>query len=520
LAALLLYVATLAPGLVWQDSGEYQWNIGRFTWPPTERVPDGPDGPAAEEFSVWCRPGEAVRVHPWFLVVGRLLASPGLVGPAYAANLASALGTALAAANVALLACWLTGKRSAGAVAGLAFALGHAVWLYAVMAEVLGWEAAFLSAELLLAVAWYRTRRPLWLVLLFLVGGVAISNHLMASLGLAVFGAWVVIEVMRRRAPAWVLPAGAAAWLVGGTLYWIVLAIELGRTGSLGETFVSATVGGFGGKVAGVPGLGRMLAESGLYVALNHPTPLVLAVPLGAWLLLRRRDAPAVLVLVLAAVYFLWGARYDVPDQFSFFVPFYAVSSVLVGVGSAWVLERFGRKWTAVLVVLAILPAAAYAALPGAARQVELDVFARRVPYRDSFSYWFRPWKCGERSARRFAESALTAVPPEAVILPDTTTAPPLRYLQDVEGRRPDVQVVGPYEARFHPDLLVYWSDAGDALDRARDDDRRVFVVSDHPRYVPPWAREGVRLVPFGPTDGAGVPVLHEVLPTEAVEAE
>jgi len=43
-AALALYVLTLSPDLVWQDSGDYQWQVARLSWPP--------DGD-----SVWCRPG-------------------------------------------------------------------------------------------------------------------------------------------------------------------------------------------------------------------------------------------------------------------------------------------------------------------------------------------------------------------------------------------------------------------------------------------------------------------------------
>ena len=43
-AALALYVLTLSPDLVWQDSGDYQWQAARLSWPP--------DGD-----SVWCRPG-------------------------------------------------------------------------------------------------------------------------------------------------------------------------------------------------------------------------------------------------------------------------------------------------------------------------------------------------------------------------------------------------------------------------------------------------------------------------------
>ncbi|HUS44632.1 MAG TPA: hypothetical protein VM219_01150, partial [Phycisphaerae bacterium] len=156
--ALALYVFTLAPGLVWQDGGEYQWTAARLTWPPAQGT-------------VWSRPGEAVRVHPWFLVAARGLWWPRFWDYAYAANLCSAISMALAAANVVLIVDLMTRRRWAAVVAGLAFAVGHTIWTFAVMSEVLGWAAAFLSAECLCAWAWASPagasrRQARWLLLL------------------------------------------------------------------------------------------------------------------------------------------------------------------------------------------------------------------------------------------------------------------------------------------------------------------------------------------------------------------
>lgn len=490
-AALTLYVLTLLPNLAWQDSGEYQWSAAKLVWPPTVESP-------------WCRPGEAVRVHPWFLVTARLVGA-GPWSAARAANLTSALSMALAVANVALLALLVTGRRRAALVAGLAMAVGHTVWTFGVMSEVLGWTAALVSAEMLCAWAWGRQGRTRWLVLLFLANGIAISNHMMAALSLIVWAGWVVVLCVRRKAPAWVIPAGLGAWLVGGTLYWIVLGIEYGLTGSLEATLVSATVGGFGGAAWNLAAAPSLFGRSVLYVGLNYPTPLALLIVVGAVVLVRRRDGFGRAIVVLGVVLFVWAARYRVPDQFSFFVPFYAVSSVWIGVGAAWVLVRWPRA-TVVLVGLALLPVGVYAVLPRASRAAGFVFFQRELPYRDPYRYFLQPWKCGERSARRFAEEALEALPPRALLLPDTTPEPPLVYVQEMEGRRPDVEVVGPYEARFDPTVARYWESETNLMPELRAEGRRVFVVSAEPGYVPPWVRKHGRLVPFAD-------ILYEVRP-------
>jgi len=392
----------------------------------------------------------------------------------------------------------VTGRTAPAVLAGLSFGLGHTIWTFAVMSEVLGWTAAFLSAECLLAWLWIDRRQARWLLLLFLVNGVAISNHMMAVFSLAVFGTWMVVECVRRRAPGWILPAAVGCWLAGGTLYWIVGTLEYVRTGDLLETARSMTGGYHGSSAANLGDLPRLLGRSVLYVGLNYPTPLVAAVAVGAVVLARRRSTFGVLVLVLAAIYFLWAARYKVPDQYSFFVPFYVCGSLLIGVGAAALLAW--RRWMAwLLVALALMPVGVYAALPAMARSAGFVFFKRELPYRDPYVYFLRPWKCGDRSARRFVEEVLAALPENAILLPDTTSSMPLKCLQDIEGRRPDVRIVDPYDAKFEASVGPYWQSKADLLPVARSEGRRVFVVSEEAGYVPSWVLTYDRLERFGP---------------------
>lgn len=455
LGALLLYVLTLAPDLVWQDSGDYQYEAARLNL---------------------SRPGDAVRVHPWFLVVAHVLGLVPLWNYAYAANLASAIGTAVAVANVLVLARLMTGRTWAAVIAAVSLAVGHAVWSHAVMAETYGWAAALLSAECLCAWAWIDRRKGRWLLLLFFLNGIAISNHMMASISLVVFAVWVLMECIRCRAPWRTLPASAGCWLAGGTVYWIVLGMEYMRCGSLVETLHSATLGRWGSQVLNVADLPSLLGKSALYVVLNYPTPLLLAVLVGAVVLVRRRDALSRILVVLGVLYFAWAARYKVMDQYAFFIPFYVVASLMIGAAVARVLGRCSGAWAATLLAAALMPVAVYAVLPSVMERVGYPSFPRRIPYRNPYVFFFQPWRACDYSARRFAEEVLASLPPGAVLEPDSTTLHPLLCLHDLEHARPDVQIGA----------------------KGNVDGRRVFVTSDVPGYVPEWVVKGKRLEPFG----------------------
>ncbi len=498
-AALVLYAVTMLPDLAWQDMGEYQWAAARLPWQPTVESP-------------WCPPGRVVRAHPWFLMVAKVLSVGRPYSYAWSANLASALGMALAAGNIALLVLLLTGRPAPSYVAAAAFTLGHTVWFFAVQAEVLGWTAAFLTAECLCAWAWTRSRRPAWWVLLFLLNGLALSNHLMAVFSMAVFGVWVIVATVRRQVPAWVLPVAACAWFVGGTLYWMSVYLEYTRTGSLAATWVSATVGRFGGEVANTRGLPRLVARSLAYVALDMPTPLILGVPVGFALAWRHASGLGRALAALAVLFFLWAARYDVPDQYSFFVPFYALGSVFIGLSAAWAVARWGRWFGPVLAACAALPVVVYLVLPTIADRAGLRLSGRAIAYRDETAYFLQPWKSGYWGPRLFAEEALEVLPDRAVLAADSTTAAPLTCIHDIEGRRQDVLLVGSYAHLYDPLAQRQLGPAEGRAARFRAAGRRLFVTSVLDAYVPAWLKPHGGLRPLGP--------VYEVLPPPRPEAD
>jgi hypothetical protein len=95
------------------------------------------------------------------------------------------------------------------------------------------------------------------------------------------------------------------------------------------------------------------------------------------------------------------------------------------------------------IAVFCVFPVGVYAAAPGLAERWNLALGTRQdVPHRNDYTYFLEPWKTGYRGAERFAEEALAAVEPGAVIYADTTTVGPLLYAQQVRNVRPGVIVL------------------------------------------------------------------------------
>ena len=241
---------------------------------------------------------------------------------------------------------------------------------------------------------------------------------------------------------------------------------------------------------------GRLVTENLLLWALNFPTPNVVLALVGLLALVRalRKTGPARVMLALTALYLAFAFRYTVADRYAFFIPFYILVSVLIGLGAHEALRRLPRPWLACAVVAAaFMPVGFYAVAPRIAGAAGVDLHTRGdVPYRDDLKFFLTPWKTGCVGPQRFAAEALASVAPGAVIYADLTCAGPLLVTQQ-EGRlRPDVAIVSsglhspgcpPFSATTFPWLL---------------ERRPVYVVSRRPGYCPAFLLEGYDLTRAG----------------------
>jgi hypothetical protein len=522
IVALAIYIRSLAPGLLWGDSAEFQmaaW-LGGFAHPTG---------------------------YPLYLMLGWAWTHLLPFGdPAFRMNLFSALWGAVAAGLVALLTMrllrFVRGARLSGVgryeVAHLAgasrlIAFGVALvfiftptfWSQAVVAEVYTLHAAFVAAILLAVLIWGDRRlggdtrgaeRLAYTAALLL--GLSLAHH--RSTILLIPGALLFAAIVLRSA-GWTRPAARqiAIWLIcllAPLLLYLYIPLRaphvpyytlpLGAGESL--PLYDSTLAGFLAHVSGsvfssslvapqrgaldLGGLGVRFVEE---LSLNGL--LLGALGLGYLLLAgiarksRRAWAALALTASLFAAQTLFNLFYAIGDIFVFYIPAYLVWVLWIAVAAMALIDFVAWLLSAQSAQVRHRAALATAALVALA----LLAFA----YRGAVVYWPKTQQAGNDSARRAWDAVLTGdLPPFAVLVSnDRDEVVPFYYLKHVEGRRPDVTALFPLISTGEA-----WSNVGRVLDRAVETDRPVRLVKPMPGLevkANVWAARGERAGGLGP---------------------
>ncbi|UCG32048.1 MAG: DUF2723 domain-containing protein [Phycisphaerales bacterium] len=483
-AALLLYGLTMAPGLLWQDSADVQ---------------------IAVALDDWRGPYDLARTHVVHLALASAIRHAFDANPAWAANFVSVLAGALTVANLVAVLVLILRRSAAVLAAGTALALSHTLWQFSTAAEVNCMVAAFLSAELLILAIFDRVRRGWLLWMVGLVNGLGAANHNLALLTLTCYVALALLSIRK-----WLRPYGrdvliaAVLWLVGYIPMLVLVIMELRLGLALRQVVASALVGSYADAVFNV----RVTPTDAIKIVgllgLNFPTPLIFAAVVG-WPGLGHRCGHhyRIVLALLFVTHFLFAARYNVPDQYSFMIPAYWLLGVFLGAGIDVLLERSpaGRRLALSVLVLALaVPAPiVYAVLPSLARRLPASVIpvsTRPVPYRDPYKWFLQPWRPGYDGPERFAREALAVLPPDAFVLTDTTLRGPILFLQNHEGLRHDVRVGEALLQPFHD----RWQPNPDAFRQLVREGRLFSLVGDG-KYLCAnrWIGDEFRFRPVGP---------------------
>ena len=262
------------------------------------------------------------------------------------------------------------------------------------------------------------------------------------------------------------------------------------QTGDVAGALASAAFGDrWQGAVLNTSLSMKIVKENVLYILLNFPTPNVLLFLAGLFALFKvsLHKGFRNVLLGLTALFFLFAFRYTVPDRYAFFIPFYCMVSILIGLGVSFLQEQVNRMVLAFLVLaFSLAPVGVYAAAPLLAEKMHLNVGTRDdIPYRNNNEYFLRPWKTGYAGADRFADEALGLVDVNAVIYADITTVAPLLLAQQVKGKRSDVKIIsGTVNSEDAPRLDEHTI-------KQLLTDRSIYVVSPKPGYCPAFVLEG-----------------------------
>ncbi|MFH1085066.1 MAG: DUF2723 domain-containing protein [Chloroflexota bacterium] len=414
LAALTLYLCTLAPTISWGDSARLQRQAYQL------------DLSANHPF-----------YHPLWVALAHPFTRLPLGDVAWRVNLFTALCAALTAPLVyGALAAVAPSPLARLAGCG-ALLVSHCFWMHAARAEVYSLNLLLYSFCLWCLLA--GKLAPWRAVAAGLAAGVAVSHH--AMLWAAVPGfAILLIARLRGQPRCWAWGAlAAAAFLAPVVAYRLVFRQPLGA--SLNPLDYVPTLAT----------LRREVPRLAAYVILQLPSPALALAVVGARRAWRQPALGAATALTcLLGVVAALNLAYS--DKYVFYGLSFFILALWVAPGWEAAAARLAQRMprpaqlllTLLLASLVIVPPVAYAALPRLLPAVGVTARTlgiREVPERPALAFFFTPWRRGDDGARRFAAAALTALPENAVLLADATIGQPLLYLQQVEGVRPDVRV-------------------------------------------------------------------------------
>jgi len=442
---LAVYVLTLTPGVLGGDPGELQFV------PHILSIPH-PTG------------------TPLYCILGKLWSALPL-GPtvAWRMNLLAAVSASLA--TVVVYHCVYASFQHPvpALVAALCLAFGLTFWEQAVLADKYAFNALMVAIVVYLALRWGDTRSPKTLNLLALTYGLSLTHHRtmalfaptllgyvwwhergaiwrdwrrllrLAALGLAPLLLYLYLPWAESRG----LPPGT--WHPRTAREWYDYVFDTGRTG-----LVYVDPGDLGEMVSFYA---RTLRRDFTWVG------VLLGVGGLAYQFRRRWPDAAFLLLNFGLQAFL-AANHHVPRHWVYFIPSFLIFALWVGggTGAIWLgVERIAHRWGAArfalptLVVFAVV-LLAWPLIPFGERYRPLREAHLGAGVLDPWRQTLKRGYMGDRMG-----SAIAHVASNAVIVCDWEQATAMWYFQQVEGLRPDVQIVYPIErldeaaARGHP---------------------------------------------------------------------
>ena len=422
-AATVLYVVTCAPGVLWQDSGVIQYRV----W----------------HNDIEGRLGLALS-HPLYYLIAIAAKHIPLGEHAYRVNVLTAVISAFAVANLFLLLRLLLGETFPSLLGAATFALSHTFWRHSAIPETYGLAVTLLLLELIMLLQYARTSRVKYLYFLALINGLAIANHMLASIALVCYLVLFFAFLLDRQIKIKHLALMAVLWIIGAIPYEYLIIKNIIQSGDILGTLASAAFGNsWQGDVLNTALTIHMVKENLMYIALNFPTPNILFVfvGFGCLYIVSPKQWYANVLLSLLILYFIFAFRYTVQDRYAFFIPFYCMISILIGAGAYGYLRK-SRGGVYLFIIFCLIVVPAYIISPKIAEGLEIEVGSGRpLPYRDDSEYFLYPWKIDYKGAEQFAEDALFFVRPPAIIYADATAAPPLLYAREVQKKRQDYDI-------------------------------------------------------------------------------
>ena len=474
------YLATLAPSLNWADGARMQLDVmfgGSTYWSFDEARQVHTDGWPFD------RLGAAAWDHPLYVMIAQGFIALPFKEPLYAINLMSAFFGVVAIAVFFTINLELVGQPWIAALGSVALAVAHTFWFHSVTSENYTLHLFFMGMLILLALHWARDQRPATLSWFMFLAGLGLANHIMLGLTFLPLCIFIILtpgsgeEQTGFRRLFTIKPYAAFARKLGlrgsitlvglfviGLAPWWIQFIRMARI--IGFPLMLQIALGF-------PWLGNRMSAGSPMALLVHlfqycgwlllqfmPFGFLLGL-YGFWKMRSARPAITGLFLALMFIHILFSSNYSLADQFNFHLPSYLLFAfgITRGLFEIWqVIQRHHRfanlGWRIGISALALpgilFPIGMYAAAPSLLRSVGYTEQRLNIPpigqgSRDAFDYFLDPNSRDDEAAAQFARSTLDQLAPNALVFTpkpsDQETYVVLRYVQLIEGKRPDVHL-------------------------------------------------------------------------------
>lgn len=442
LAAFVIYVRTLAPGVLDGDSGEWQYMANILGVPHSTG-------------------------YPLYILLAKLTTLLPVGNAAWRVNLFSALCAALSIPVVYLLAKRVSHSRAASVLGASFFAFMPTLWASASIAEVYALNTLLIALTLYFAIRFFDDGRSRDLYLMAFCAGLALTNHRIAffvlpALLLVVWFRRSVFDIRK-------IAFAALALLLPLTLYlyipirasqllavqsaenWAIYPREEAIVNGKVTAYYNHTPAGFINLVTALDnrnkvGFENANGENQTFARLENswdllreqvdPFGIALAV-LGAVILFRRERRLALVLCVAAAAIAVVSVVLRAESTRFYFSGAYLVMVLFLAVAMGWILD----------------------ALRNAANAPEqkpslIGKYGMLLYYSVIFSFAFFPlsalyfnWTKMDQSGNlkfdQYARGILNDnLAQDAVLIAPWEVAAPIRYFQYVEGVRPDVLTI------------------------------------------------------------------------------
>lgn len=521
LAALAVYMYTLAPCVLPADSGELQL--------------------VSYELGMAHPPG-----YPLYTLLGKLFTLLPVGDIAYRVNLLGAVCGALGLAIVVRGVRLAGGSTLAALVAAVMLGASPTYWAQSTVANIRSLTALFTALTLTLALRWGQTRSARHLAALAFCFGLGVGHHLSTAWIGPPLAAYVLVcdAPLVRQPKRWIGPAAALASSFLVLLYLPLISLfgaapSIQPIRSLGDLGRYALALDFRGDMFYFRTLSELSARLQIWLnimRLQFGAALCLAALLAIIPAFHKSWRVTLLLLGAWALNTLTALTYRAPQTVEYLIPSYVAIALLLGYGLSAIRENTpgnaqnsvtlgGVKglpherrgflvdakkpassiWRAqarttnriaavqntrlVVSALALSPSeqassgsnakawhghaqddavAHGGALAYAARRAASTLLAALLL---TAACWNGAANLGsfralsaDRSTREYAENLLRAAPAHSLILANWHHATPLWYLQRVEGLRPDIEVVYVYPEGATPNEQVWLRRVGEQL--------------------------------------------------------